>query len=182
MSVIFLQMLPPMACLCSMHPSAYPNVVVGIDPGLQTTGWAFISCEGSKVFAIASGSISPAKNIPLGARLLTIENELDKILNEYRPALAGVEKTFVGISVEAAFLLGASRAACLTALARNKVLVEDIAPTQVKKSITGRGRASKEQIGFMVKTLLPASQSQNDHEADAFALALTASWKKDRAA
>ena len=157
-------------------PPKYNNIIIGIDPGLQTTGWGVIHAEGSRLTAIACGSISPRKQLPLEKKLLLIEKSLDDILLEYKPYKAGLEKTFAGASMEAAFLLGAARACCLVALARADVEVNEFAATHIKKTISGRGRADKQQMSFMVKTLLPTSQCQNDHEADAFAIALTANW------
>jgi crossover junction endodeoxyribonuclease RuvC len=159
-----------------MRPN-YNNVIVGLDPGLITTGWGLIHREGSRLTAIASGSIVPNKKSPLGEKLLFIETNLDEMLKEFRPQLGGVEKAFAGASIESAFLLGSARSACLTALARARVEVVEFAPTHIKKSITGRGRADKQQMSYMVKTLLPTSQCQNDHEADALAIALTAGWQ-----
>ncbi len=177
MSAIFLRTQQPMASLYFMRPS-FENIVLGIDPGLQTTGWGVIEAVGSSLTPVACGSIAPDVDSPLGVRLLFIEKGLDKVLKEFRPISAGIEEAFAGASIASAFLLGAARAACLISCARAGVGVEDLAATQIKKAITGSGRADKKQMGYMVKTLLPTCTCQNDHEADAFAIAMTASWRR----
>lgn len=156
----------------------FNNIIIGFDPGLRTTGWGVISLTGSNLTSIASGSITPDPKKALGDRLLFIEKNVSEVVKEFKPHKAGIEKAFVGVNVESAFLLGAAQAACLISISRHAIPILQYAATHIKKVITGSGRADKTQISYMVKALLPTSQYKNEHEADALAIALTAAWEK----
>ena len=159
----------------------FKQIVAGIDPGLGTTGWGVIQClEGGGALYIASGSARADPKAPLAERLLYIERHIAEMIAEYRPERLAIEKAFAGASIESAFLLGSARAACLIAAARAHIPIFEYAPTHIKKTITGTGRADKQQIGFMIRTLLPQSQPNSEHEADALAVALTESWQNNR--
>ncbi len=157
------------------------EVILGFDPGLRATGWGAIRRERDGTMThIASGTIKPDVKAHLAQRLFFLEQQADRVLAEYQPTGAAIEKAFIGASIPSAFLLGQARAACLIAAARARVPIVEYAPTEVKKAVVGLGRANKHQIGFIIGKLLPGALPENDHAADALAIALCHGWRSHR--
>ncbi|MCB9989064.1 MAG: crossover junction endodeoxyribonuclease RuvC [Rhodospirillales bacterium] len=146
--------------------------ILGIDPGLQKTGWGIIESHGSALKFIASGLIKTTKELPLSARLAQLDDGLAKVLKGWNPDTAAVEETFVNKNPASTLKLGQARGVCLLAPARTGLIVHEYATNLVKKSIVGNGHASKDQMGMMIRTLLPASGTVSEDEADALAVAI----------
>lgn len=146
--------------------------ILGIDPGLQKTGWGVIESEGHALRYIACGLIktNPADSLP--ERLRQIDDELSHIVNTWNPDSAAVEETFVNKNPASALKLGQARGVAVVVPARLGVPVAEYAATLVKKSIVGGGHAAKAQMGMMIRTLLPTSQVGSEDEADALAVAI----------
>ena len=147
-------------------------VIMGIDPGLNQTGWGVVEMEGGRVSHIASGTIKVKPRNRLAHKLLEIESGLGEHLSRFRPTHIAIEKAFMGASVSSAFLLGSARAACLIASARYGLEPSEYAPTLIKKTIAGAGRADKKRMSQMVKHYLPQASPNSEHAADALAIAL----------
>lgn len=146
--------------------------ILGIDPGLQKTGWGIIEAQGSRLSYVASGLIKTGTKLPLYARLAEIDAGLAKIVADYEIAQAAIEETFVNRNPASALKLGQARGAAITAVARTGLAVEEYAANLVKKTLVGSGHAAKEQMGMMVKTLLPQCGRITEDEADALAVAI----------
>lgn len=146
--------------------------LLGIDPGLASTGWGLIDQNGTKLVHVAHGTVrtKPALGLPL--RLALIEAEIAEVIRRYRPDRAAVESAFVARDPQAALKLGHARAVALLVPARAGLDVAEYAPNLVKKSLVGAGHAGKEQIRMMVERLLSRVTVSNDHEADALAIAI----------
>jgi len=149
------------------------KIILGIDPGLADTGFGIIKSENGNLKPLVYGSIKTKKGLKLTERLETISKELDKLIKEYQPELAGIEKLFFGRNVTTAISVGQARGVVLLGLATNKIPVIEFTPLQVKQTVTGYGGADKKQIQQMVKTILHLDQiPKPDDAADALAIAI----------
>jgi crossover junction endodeoxyribonuclease RuvC len=147
--------------------------ILGIDPGLQKTGWGIIESEGSRLTFIASGLIKTDAGVPLYARLATLDEGLGRVYDQWQPEMSAIEETFVNQNAASALKLGFARGAAIVAIARKGITVDEYAANLVKKSLTGTGHATKDQMGMMIKTLLPACGKISEDEADALGVAIT---------
>jgi crossover junction endodeoxyribonuclease RuvC len=146
--------------------------IIGVDPGLQATGWGIIEKNGQRLSFIASGTIRTPSQLRLAKRLLLIHEQLNQVLTEYCPHLGALEETFLNKNARASLTLGQARGAVLLTLARHGFDIHDYAPRLVKKTVVGVGNADKEQIQHMVKILLPHANIASHDAADALAIAI----------
>ena len=147
--------------------------ILGIDPGLRRTGWGVIETEGNRLMFIGCGSVEPPDGLPLASRLLAIHEGLAKVLDDFKPAEAAVEQTFVNKDGVATLKLGQARGVAMLAPAMVGISVAEYAPNQVKKTVVGVGHADKSQILMMLKILLPKAEPKSADAADALAVAIT---------
>ncbi len=148
-------------------------IVLGIDPGLLHTGFGVIKSD-VKLAYVDCGTISPAKNLEIHKRLAFIYDGLLAKMQEHSPDVVAVEEVFVAANSKTALTLGQVRGVILLAAAHAGVELREFSSTAIKKSVVGFGRAEKGQIGAMVKILLPLSEVDSEHSADALAAAITA--------
>jgi crossover junction endodeoxyribonuclease RuvC len=149
-----------------------PVTLIGIDPGLQRTGWGVIRAEGPRVSWVAHGVIAPPADLPLAQRLGQLAAGLSAVLDEHGPVEAAVEETFMANNARSALLLGHARGALLATLDRCGCPVSEYAARLVKKALVGTGAAEKDQVAFMVRRLLPLAGAVKADAADALAVAL----------
>lgn len=149
-------------------------LVVGIDPGTAICGYGFVEQAGSRLVPRAYGAITtPAKMQPQ-QRLLKLYIELESLLQEYRPSAMGVEQLFFNRNVTTAIPVGQARGVVLLAAAKNHIPLVERTPLQVKQSVTGYGKATKEQVIYMVTKLLHLPTPPHpDDTADALAVAIS---------
>lgn len=147
--------------------------ILGIDPGLQKTGWGILSSEGSALKYIASGLIKPDPSLGLPERLAHLHEGLAEIIKLYQPEAAAIEETFVNNNAASALKLGQARGVLMAVPALHGIETAEYAANKVKKSVVGTGHAEKQQIGVMIKMLLPACGQISEDEADALAVAIT---------
>jgi crossover junction endodeoxyribonuclease RuvC len=153
--------------------SRHPIRILGIDPGLQRTGWGILDAEGNGLKFVACGQINTNPANRLAERLLTIHEGLTWVVTEFRPGEAAAEATFVNKDASATLKLGQARGVALLAPARARLLVAEYAPNLVKKTIVGTGHGDKAQIRMMVRVLLPKAEPESEDAADALAIAVT---------
>lgn len=146
--------------------------LLGIDPGLQKTGWGMISCEGSRLRFMACGVIQTFTTHPLSQRLCIIHQALLDIIQQHAPHEAAIEETFVNRDPQSALKLGQARGVAYLAPALSGLPVSEYAANLVKKTITGSGHAEKTQVAAMIRILLPLSNPQNADASDALAVAV----------
>ena len=146
--------------------------ILGVDPGLSVTGWGVIEAAGARLQFRACGSIPTDAVLPLSTRLAFIHRELSDLIAEHAPEEGAVEETFVNRDPRSALKLGQARGAALAALAVAGLNVSEYAANLVKKTVVGVGHAEKQQVGMMVKMLLPASNARTADAADALAVAI----------
>ncbi len=146
--------------------------VLGVDPGLHKTGWGVVEFRSGLLRFLGCGLIKTKPIEATARRLVVIDAGLSQIMRDFDIDEAAVEETFVNQNPASALKLGQARGVCLMAVARTGLDVGEYAPTVIKKSVVGTGRASKDQVGMMIKTLLPSSGKISEDEADALAVAI----------
>ncbi len=147
--------------------------VLGIDPGTLTSGYGIVSEEDHKLFHIVSGGISPSAKQPFPNRLKKIYEELEKIIDKYKPHVVVVEDLFVSNNIKAALKLGHARGVAILAAVNAGLPVFEYAPTEVKQAVVGTGKADKKQVQAMVKALLELPKAPHPADAaDALAAAI----------
>jgi crossover junction endodeoxyribonuclease RuvC len=146
--------------------------LIGLDPGLRSTGWGMIETSGSRLSHLANGCVTSDAAASLAERLLQIHCGLTEVLNIWRPEAAAVEETFVNKNPASTLKLGQVRGIVLLVPAQNGLPVTEYAPNLVKKSVVGTGHADKAQIHAMVRRLLPGSAIGGADAADALAVAI----------
>lgn len=146
-------------------------IVLGIDPGSHVTGFGVVEGDARRARYLASGCIR-ASGAPLAPRLRTVFDGIEALLAEFTPDWVAVESVFVRRNVATALKLGQARGAALTAVARGNARVAEYPPARIKLAIAGSGRASKEQVQFMVVQRLKLAGAPQADAADALAAAL----------
>ena len=146
--------------------------VLGIDPGLERTGWGIIDHQGSRLSFVAAGIIRSKATESMAVRLCRIDAELTKVLEMYKPDTSAVEETFVNSNSASSLKLGQARGVAILSPARFGLEVAEYAANTVKKSVVGAGHAAKDQIAMMIKVLLPTSGELSADAADALAVAI----------
>ena len=146
--------------------------ILGIDPGLGLTGYGVIEKDGAAIVYVASGRIRTQEQAPLAARLATILQGLAEVVEQFHPAQAAIEQVFVNVNPRSTLLLGQARGAAICAAVSAGLPVAEYSAMQVKQSVVGQGRASKEQVQEMVKRLLRLSAHPATDAADALACAI----------
>ena len=147
-------------------------IILGIDPGLRTTGFGVIEKQGSRLRYIASGTIKTGSEGALPPRLKVILTGVSEIVATYPPASAAIEKVFVNVNPHSTLLLGQARGAAITALVGADLDVAEYTPTQVKQAVVGTGKAVKAQVQDMVARLLKLPGLPGTDAADALGIAI----------
>ncbi len=146
--------------------------ILGLDPGLRNTGWGIIDVMGNRLCHVADGVIKSDAALPLAERLVQLHDGVNAVIAQWAPEEAAVEETFVNKNPESTLKLGQARGVVLLAPARAGLPVGEYAAALVKQSVVGTGRAAKEQVGMMVRTLLPGCGAATADAADALAVAI----------
>ena len=154
--------------------------ILGIDPGLRTTGFGVVEHTQGRLRYIASGTIQTASRgrgsealTPLPERLRVLFEGIREVCARYEPDCAAVEIVFVNVNPQASLLLGQARGACVTALVSCHLDVSEYTALQMKKAVAGHGKAHKAQVQEMVKRLLHLPGLPGPDAADALGLAIT---------
>lgn len=150
-----------------------PLKILGLDPGLQKTGWGIVVQDGSAIRYIASGQIKTNPKDTLPERLVALHDGIKSVIETHAPDIAGVEETFVNKNPASALKLGQARGIILATPQIMDVPTFEYSANKVKKSVVGVGHADKKQVQMMIRTLLPASGTVSEDESDALAVAIT---------
>lgn len=155
-------------------------IILGLDPGLGTTGWGVIVADGNRLSHVANGQIRTDAKMALASRLLQLDLELTDLLLEYKPDGAAVEEVFVNSNPQSTLKLGQARGVVLLGASRTGIEVGEYSARTVKKSVVGVGKADKDQVQAMIKILLPGVKLAGADAADALAVAITHAhhWKR----
>jgi crossover junction endodeoxyribonuclease RuvC len=145
--------------------------ILGIDPGLNRTGYGVIEVDGSRLVCLDAGVI----RVPAGAlagRLRVILDGLARVIADTRPHRAAIEKVFVNVNPQATLLLGQARGAAICAAVTANLDVNEHTALQVKQAVVGYGQADKKQVQAMVRRLLRLAEPPTADAADALACAI----------
>lgn len=145
--------------------------ILGIDPGLQITGFGVIDKNGQRLGYVASGCVKSGRG-ELPGRLKTLLDGLNEIIATYRPAEVVVEKVFVNVNPQSTLALGQARGTAICAAVLAGLPVAEYTALQVKQAVVGNGHAKKEQVQHMVKRLLALPGVPGADAADALACAI----------
>ena len=149
--------------------------ILGIDPGLQTTGFGVVEAQGHQLRYLASGTIRTTHQArgDLPGRLKTLFDGISELCERYQPDAAAIEIVFVNVNPQSTLLLGQARGACITALVTAGLPVAEYTPLQLKRAVAGHGRAGKPEVQAMVQRLLQLPGLPGPDAADALGLAVT---------
>jgi crossover junction endodeoxyribonuclease RuvC len=148
-------------------------IILGVDPGTIFTGFGIINYNKNSFTRVENGLIklSPVKTI--SQKLESIYDGLDRVIKTYKPDEFAIETAFYGKNVQSAMKIGYARGVSMLAAAHNNISISEYSPREVKKSIVGNGAASKEQVNYMIRTILNIkSDKMRLDESDALAIAL----------
>ena len=148
--------------------------ILGIDPGVATTGWAIIDFgEDNKPHPVDYGAILTAKELTISQRLEEIYKDLNELIIKFKPGYAGVETLLFCNNAKTAITVGEARGVVLLTLQQHNIPLEEFTPLQVKDAITGYGKADKRQVQENVKTICELDEiPKPDDAADALAIAI----------
>lgn len=154
------------------------KVVLGIDPGTRLAGWGVVVDEAGKLSLVAAGVVRAKGDLPASERLRLVFEGMSAVLREHAVELVAVEEAFFGKNVHSALRLGEGRAVAILAAALAGRAVVELAPSLVKKAVTGHGGATKEQVRASVEMILGANGADLAKlpldATDALALAIAA--------
>lgn len=147
-------------------------LVIGIDPGSHITGYGLIERKNSRLFCVDHGIVrAPAKS-PFSQRIYHIFKEVSEILERFGPAEMAVEDLFYAKNAKSSLKLGHARGAIFVAAVQNNLKVFEYTPLEIKKSVVGYGRATKEQVRTMVRVILELDTDLPLDTSDALAAAI----------
>lgn len=145
--------------------------ILGIDPGSRLTGFGIIDLRGRETHYIASGCVR-VRSQAMAERLREIFDGVSEVVDTYAPEVLAVEQVFVRVNVSSALKLGQARGVAIVAGVARALPVFEYTPAQVKQAVVGHGRAAKEQVQHMVRSLLKLPGNPQADAADALAVAL----------
>lgn len=147
--------------------------VLGFDPGTATTGYGVVEGKGTRLTHIAHGVISTPAHTHFASRLRTIYEEVARLIIEYKPDAVAVEKLYFSRNVTTGISVAQSRGVIALAAEQASLLIGEFSPLEVKNSVVGYGKATKQQVQSMIKILLNLDAAPRpDDAADALALAI----------
>jgi len=141
-------------------------LVLGIDPGSSRTGYGCIAREGSRLRLLDAGVLAPKRGAALADRLDHLHGRLTEVIQLWSPDLVAMETVFHGVNTRSLVVLGQARGALMAAVGGGPCDLCELSPAEVKKAVTGRGGATKDQVAHMVGLLLgPASRGGRSRRA-----------------
>ncbi len=146
--------------------------ILGIDPGSKTTGYGFIEQHGNRLIHLDNGTISTRSRDALAQRLQLIYRGLSALIEQFQPHAIAVEQVFVARNPQSALKLGHARGVALLAGINAGLPVAEYTALQVKSAVVGYGRAGKNQVQQMTRTLLNLPEIAQEDAADALAVAI----------
>jgi crossover junction endodeoxyribonuclease RuvC len=148
-------------------------LVLGIDPGSETTGWGVVEGDARRYKLVAFGTVKASPRERFAARLLKISDGVERLIARYAPDVCAVEESFFAANAQTALKLGQVRGVVLVAAERARVEIAEYAPRLIKQTVVGYGAAEKHQVQEMVRVLLRLRATPSPHDAsDALAIAI----------
>lgn len=147
-------------------------LVLGVDPGSRVTGYGLVEKKDRHLICVHAGSINLPGNTPFYERIHNIFQSLVEVMNQYHPREMAIEDVFFAKNVKSSLKLGHARGAALIAAGHYGIKVFEYTPLEIKKSVVGYGRATKEQIRSMVQVILKLKTQLGHDTSDALAAAI----------
>ncbi len=148
-------------------------IVLGIDPGLATIGYGVVESSGARQRALDYGVLTTSAKMPLPGRLGMIYEKTLELYDRVQPDVVALEELFFNTNITTGIAVAHARGAILTALTQRTQALYEYTPLQVKQSVVGYGRAQKQQVQLMVRSILKLKETPRpDDAADALAVAL----------
>jgi len=148
-------------------------IVLGLDPGLGTTGWGLIRADGNRLSHLGNGQFKTDPKEALPQRLAHLASQFEALLADHPPEAAAAEEIFLNKNPQSTLKLAQARGVVLMIAARSGIVVGEYAARLVKKAVVGVGNADKAQVHAMVQRLLPGVAIAGPDAADALAVAIT---------
>lgn len=148
------------------------RVVLGADLGIGNFGYGVVAKQSGNLKYVTSGIIKTKNDIATPQRLKIIFDKLQEIINKFNPTEIALEEIFFGVNEKTAFNVGLTKGIAMLLAAKENLSCYEYTPLQIKIALTGYGRASKEQIMYMVKNILQIKNKATSHEYDALAVAI----------
>ena len=147
--------------------------ILGIDPGFAIVGWGIVESHKGKLRPVAYGAITTPAHTPIESRLLTIQQDLESIIEKYKPDEMAIEELFFNTNITTGIVVAEARGVIICTAHRLGVKIAEYTPLQVKQAVVGYGKAEKRQVISMVTTLLKLGKPPKpDDTADALAIAI----------
>ncbi len=146
--------------------------ILGVDPGTWKTGVGIIETQGNRYQLVFETVIAVKGDLPIAKRLLQIYQGITACIREHKPEVVALENVFFGKDLQAMVKIGEARSCAMLAAAEQNLEVVEYPPARVKQAVSGNGRATKEQIQHMIKTLLGLKEAPKADSADALAVAI----------
>ena len=146
--------------------------ILGIDPALNNTGWTILDFQGNDPIFVSMGHISNKQKTDYYVKLANIRSSIVELVQKYQPQVLSIEETFVNTNARSSLKLGIVRGVIISVALEYGLEVKEFEPSEIKKAITGTGRAEKEQVSYMAKVLVPQASPQTLDESDSLAIAL----------
>jgi crossover junction endodeoxyribonuclease RuvC len=148
-------------------------VILGIDPGLASTGYGVVALRDGRLAALDGGVIETPAGVARELRLADIYEEIEQLMSTHAPDAVALEELYFGQNVRTAFAVGHARGVVMLAAGRHRLPCASYTPQKVKAAVCGNGRAEKDQVARMVQMLLGLTEEPRpDHAADALAVAI----------
>lgn len=147
-------------------------LILGIDPGLANTAYGLVNYKDNKFTFVHCGTVSTSPKEQMAIRVSKIFDAINSICREYKPQQCAIEEVFVNKNNLSSLMLGHARGVAMASVGVEGVAVYEYSAKKIKKSIVGNGNATKEQMAYMMRILLPKNTAENDHEVDALATAI----------
>jgi len=158
-----------------MKPRNKIRRIIGIDPGLASTGWGIVDSSGGKIIYIDHGNIVTKAGCPQAERLFFIMNSVRSVIEKYKPDESAVETLYFGRNVSSAIPVAEARGVIFVVLAECNLKIHEFRPNAIKQGVTGIASADKKQVQEMVRIILGLAELPvPDHAADALAAAICA--------
>ena len=155
-------------------------IILGIDPGLASTGFGAIKCDNTTSFLLKCGYIKTSPKEHISNRLFQIHSDINHLIHTLQPNLIAIENVFsLARYPRAGILLGGVLGIIYLSVFQNNVSMIEITPKEVKNSLVGYGGADKYQVKETIKKLLKITNVKSVHASDALAIALTAFYRRN---
>lgn len=150
--------------------------ILAIDPGFERVGIAVLEKQNDRESILFSSCFKTEKTIPFNERLLLIGEEVERIINKYKPSILSIETLLFNNNKKTAMMVAEARGVMIYEATRKKMKICEYTPLQIKIAVTGYGRADKNQVNVMTRQIVKIENSAKiDDEIDAIAIALTCS-------